>query len=649
MKTRLQPRLTLISVAALGLLLAACGQRNSSQVTASPQLDVRAIANAPSSDRRFAPIINQGAKDAVPNQYIVTLGKGELAQGLSAMSSSSLIHSLGLQASGVQIQSIYSHALTGFSATLSQQNLKILQANPNVKYIEQDQYIYPQQASQPATGASFSQTTDGNTWALDLLDQRGGNFDQKYNYGSTGAGVSVYVIDTGIKVDHPEFEGRAVWGADVTGENRLEDCSPHAVGHGTHVAGIVGSKTYGVAKKAKLVAIKIFRCDGNGEGTLSYFNSAIDFAIADSANKKVINTSLGPASRATFPSVDEAVKRAVAAGITVVNAAGNTPTGDDACFYGFSKLPESLTVGAINASGQRYAQSNVQSNYGSCVQVFAAGENITSTFKNGGVTQMSGTSMATAYVTGAVARILSSSSTPLTPAQIRQRIVSSATTNILGNLGTGSPNRLLYLNPLDSDASTSTPTPAPVTDPVVPAPTPTPAPNPSPIITPAPTPTPAPAPTPTPAPNPAKPNDRVGSIPHLIITENAVLGTNKIWTNSFSLYPTPLANGQSYYMPSPGTSNNYVAYSVEGGYFEVSTSGPAGTDYDIYLQQYAGGKWNDVAYGLSSGSNERIIFDNRGKTGIFRVDVYAYKGSGQGVDGVSGSWTMKPSPNWTKP
>lgn len=671
----------------LSVLLAACGQHQKTSITSVPtgQIAQHAelptayeLAHAPSPDRRFAPIINADSPDAIAGQYIVVLGTDHLGD-LQALSAHGLIQSLGLEASGVEVKSMYSQALNGFSARLSAQNLKILRANKNVKYIEQDQYVYPQSSIQ----AQAIQTTNAATWGLDRIDQRSQTLDNRYTYGSTGKGVSVYVIDTGIDTQHSDFGGRAVWGADLSGENRQEDC----LGHGTHVAGIVGGQTYGVAKEARLVALKIFRCEGNNASSLSAIASAVDWAIADgSASKKVINLSLGPRTRSIMPVLDEAVKKAVAAGITVVNAAANTTSGDDACFYSPSHVPEGISVGNVDRNNKKASDSN----YGRCVEMFAPGDAITSTWLQGKTNTLNGTSMATAFVSGAAARILSSSAGTLSPAQVKQRLQSSANTNILdaSSLGAGSVNRLLYIDPSDQNAGTNTggsnttiiTTPG-VTIPTPPAPPTPPTGGGAPIGTapiPAPpTPTPPAPPTgggtapigtaPIPAPptgggttpigttpigttpigttpigttpigttpTPPKPAPNIGPVKDIVIRQNGNGVNGAIETVNFTYSYTRVISGTSIFMTR--SEDNGSVFRVTGGKFTITTSGGSGTDYDAYLQKYENGVWKDVAYGVSSTSNERLTYNNLGQTGIYRVELYGYKGNGP----VQATWHM---------
>ncbi|MFC6663413.1 S8 family peptidase [Deinococcus multiflagellatus] len=252
-------------------------------------------------------------------------------------------------------------------------------------------------------------------------------------YNSTASGVRAYIIDTGIRTSHTQFGGRAVWGTNTTGDGNNTDCQ----GHGTHVAGTVGSATYGVAKGVTLIAVKVLNCQGSG----SY--SGIIAGINWSLNNKgsapaVANMSLGGGFS---QSVNSAVNNASAQNLVMVVAAGNSNA--NACNYSPASAASAITVGSTTNTDARSSFSN----YGSCVDLFAPGSGITSAWNSSdtATNTISGTSMASPHVAGAVAlRIASGLGTT---GSVTNAILSSATTGKVTNPGAGSPNRLLYTGP----------------------------------------------------------------------------------------------------------------------------------------------------------------------------------------------------------
>ncbi|GHF30953.1 subtilisin family serine protease [Deinococcus metalli] len=390
------------------LLLAACGQ--------SPTADT----GAADADRAHtqAPLLGTGNPEAIPGQYIVVMSQGA-GSTLSAQSSSSLIQSLGLDPQGVTIGHLYSQTIHGFSAKLSTQNLAILRGNADVKYIEQDAAVH----------ADATQT--GATWGIDRIDQRSLPLDSSYTYTTTASTVTAYIIDTGIRTTHSQFAGRAVWGTNQTGDGQNTDCN----GHGTHVAGTVGGSTYGVAKSVKLVAVKVLDCSGSG--TNSGVIAGINWAAANRSGPAVANMSLGGgASQA----VDDAVTSATNSGLVMAVAAGNDNA--NACNYSPARAPSAITVGATTRTDSR---DTSYSNYGSCVDIFAPGTGITSSWitSDTATNTISGTSMATPHVAGAVALILAANP-GYTVSQVTSALKSAGTSGVLASVGTGSPNLLLY-------------------------------------------------------------------------------------------------------------------------------------------------------------------------------------------------------------
>ncbi|MDP9762962.1 S8 family peptidase [Deinococcus enclensis] len=403
----MKARLTLGTIG-LTLLLAACGQ---------PQ----GATDAPTASRPArteAPLLGTQNPDAIAGQYVVVFSEGAMGNDLSAQDAGSLIRSLNLNAQGVEIQNIYAAALHGFSAKLSSENLAILRSDPRVKYVEQDAIM------------RMSATQTGATWGLDRIDQRNLPLDGSYTYNSTASGVKVYIIDTGINTAHSNFGGRAIWGTNTTGDGNNSDCQ----GHGTHVAGTVGSSTYGVAKGATLVAVKVLDCQGSG--TNSGVIAGVNWAVSNKGSATAVaNMSLGGgASQA----VDDAVNNAASKNLIMAVAAGNE--NQNACNVSPARAASAITVGSTTNTDARSSFSN----YGTCVDIFAPGSNITSTWigSTSATNTISGTSMASPHVAGAAALLVAAGNT--TTSAVTSAMINNSTPNKVTGAGTGSPNRLLY-------------------------------------------------------------------------------------------------------------------------------------------------------------------------------------------------------------
>eukprot|EP00834_Sanchytrium_tribonematis_P000649 NODE_12_length_54577_cov_0.384100.p14 type:complete len:363 gc:universal NODE_12_length_54577_cov_0.384100:11378-12466(+) len=271
----------------------------------------------------------------------------------------------------------------------------------------------------------------GATWGIDRIDSRTG-IDQTYNYvDSAGSGVTAYVVDTGIYTAHPEFEGRATFGFDSTGEGKFD-----GNGHGTHVSGTIGGKTYGVAKNVQLIAVRVLDTEGSGtyEGVIQGIEWVVKDAVANNRTKtSVANMSLGGGYSKI---INDAVKAAVDAGVIFVVAAGNES--DDACNSSPSSEPSAITVGATNVNDE----VSYFSNYGKCVDINAPGEDITSSWNDGKTETISGTSMATPHVVGVVALYLGEKVENV--ASVLQK---AATKGKLTKLGSGTQNLLLFNSP----------------------------------------------------------------------------------------------------------------------------------------------------------------------------------------------------------
>jgi aqualysin 1 len=326
------------------------------------------------------------------------------------------------RAEGGQLHFTYTRALKGFAATLPDAAVARLRSHPNVAFVEQDQAVSLQQGLQQEAQA---------TWGLDRIDQVDLPLDTVYSYGATGLNVTAFIIDTGIRADHVEFTGRVLAGYTAISDGRgTSDCN----GHGTHVSGTVGGTTWGVAKQVALVPVRVLDC--RGSGSFSGVIAGVDWVAANPRRPAVANMSLGGGLSS---SVNAAVAGAVASGVTMVVAAGNSNA--DACQSSPASEPSALTVGATTSTDARASYSN----FGNCLDLFAPGRSITSAWNTDptATNTISGTSMASPHVTGAAALVLQSNP-GASPAAVGSFLTSHATANHVSSPGTGSPNLLLF-------------------------------------------------------------------------------------------------------------------------------------------------------------------------------------------------------------
>ncbi|MFC7279114.1 S8 family serine peptidase [Paractinoplanes rhizophilus] len=339
-------------------------------------------------------VLGAGAAGAIPGRYIVTMR----TPGISA------------QGAGGGVS---------YTRRMSAKQARRLAATAGVQYVEQDRVLH-------------TEATQRNpVWGLDRIDQRAVRASRTYTPTDDGSAVTAYVIDTGIRISHSEFRGRAAYGYDfVDGDAIAADCN----GHGTHVAGTIGGARYGVAKKVRLVAVRVLDCAG--EGTLSGVIAGVDWVTRHAARPAVANMSLGGGRSA---SLEAAVRRSIARGVTYVVAAGNENT--NASAESPAAVAAAITVGASDSKDRRAAFSN----YGSVIDLFAPGVGIRSAFASSDTAAVtaSGTSMAAPHVAGAAALVLDAAP-GWSPRQVRDYLVARATTGKVKG-AKGSPNRLLFV------------------------------------------------------------------------------------------------------------------------------------------------------------------------------------------------------------
>lgn len=335
---------------------------------------------------------------------------------------------------GGKISHTYTAALRGFSVKVDEEQARKLAADPSVARVEADGVAY-------ALG-----TQNDPTWGLDRIDQRDLPGDRKFTYPNTASDVTAYVLDTGIRTSHREFGGRAVNGYDFIDNDAIaQDCN----GHGTHVAGTVGGATYGVAKAVKLVGVRVLNCQGSSGSTWAPVLAGIDWVTKNAVKPAVANMSIGGGRTS---SVDDALAKSIASGVTYVVAAGND--GANACNTSPAAVPSAVTVGATDSRDARSIwPSGKSSNHGTCLDLFGPGSDIVSAshLNDTGSRSDGGTSMASPHVAGAAALILSANPS-WTPKQVHDRLIADATPNKVTDAKTGSPNRLLYV-PNDGDTT----------------------------------------------------------------------------------------------------------------------------------------------------------------------------------------------------
>jgi subtilisin family serine protease len=352
-----------------------------------------------------APIVQVTGK-VIPNHYIVVLKDSGVTGTV-------------MSANHVAAKYVYDAALRGFAGELNAGQLKALQRDPSVAYIEPDQV------------ATIDTTQSNPPWGLDRIDQHNLPLSNSYTYNATASNVYAYIIDTGIQTSHPDFGGRAAVAFDALGGNG-QDCN----GHGTHVSGTVGGTTYGVAKAVNLRAVRVLDCSGSG--SYAQVIAGVNWVTSNHSSPAVANMSLGGSLSSALNS---AVTSMINSGVYTAVAAGNSNA--NACKSSPASTASAYTTAASDSTDHRASFSNK----GRCVDGYAPGVNIPSDWLNSGTNTISGTSMASPHVAG-VAALYKSTNTTASATTITNWINSNATSGVIIGNPSGTPNLLLYKSTL---------------------------------------------------------------------------------------------------------------------------------------------------------------------------------------------------------
>jgi subtilisin family serine protease len=363
-------------------------------------------------DNTLAPLAMAGSK-GVTGEYVVKVDKAANVAEVA-------------KDAGVKASHKFGKVMPGFSAKLTAEQVAKLRENGHVTKVVQN-YRVALPPVQEAKKSKKKKAAAVGSWGIDRIDQKQLPLDDTYNATATGEGVTAFIIDTGIAADHPDFEGRASVGFDATGGDGV-DCN----GHGTHVAGTVGSATYGVAKKVNLVGVRVLDC--NGSGTLEDVIEGMDWVAQNSEGPAVANMSLGGGQDQTL---NQAATALAGSGVFLAVAAGNESA--DACSTSPASAEGVFTVAASDIEDNQAEFSNI----GECVEAYAPGVDIVSTWLGGDTNTISGTSMATPHVAG-VGALFKQANGDADSAQVNQFVVDNATPDVIKGASAGTPNRLLF-------------------------------------------------------------------------------------------------------------------------------------------------------------------------------------------------------------
>lgn len=388
-------------------------------------------ATQPTDMARLAPLATQSANftdQAIPNEYIVVLKKGADTRAAVALA----------RRAGAEVMEVWTVALNGFAMRSTAVSLAAVRRSALIDFVQPNLLMHIDAVQQCAPYTTCP-------WGLDRIDETNLPLDGIYNQPpqapNQGAGVHAYGIDTGIRIAHTDFGGRASYGYNAYNPGGPADDNN---GHGTHTAGTIGGATYGVAKRVNLVAVKV--CTAFGTCGTNKIIAGVNWVTANAIHPAVANMSLGGGVN---PAIDQAVANSIASGVVYGVAAGNSSA--DACNFSPAHVPEAITV-AASGDGAGTPPTSIDtranySNFGSCTDVFAPGTNILSAYNssNTATAVLSGTSMATPHVVGAAALYLDIFPTK-TPAQVAAAIIKNATPGVIVNPGAGSPNLLLNVN-----------------------------------------------------------------------------------------------------------------------------------------------------------------------------------------------------------